>query len=97
MQSDFRVTFINNICYVYDSCINQIQTMKLENFGLKLEVKYDHICNYRFTNNNLIEEGNYKKVFEKKWSLYNIEKEGKELIRWEKKVPLSQDFKSYFE
>ncbi len=77
-QDDFRIFFANNICYLYDAYINQIQVMKLINNKLVLEVKYDHICNRRYTNNNIIEEGDYKKTYEKNWSLYSIIKEGKE-------------------
>ena len=37
-QDDFRLFFSNNICYVYDAYINQIQIMKLNKNKLELIV-----------------------------------------------------------
>ncbi len=71
-QEDFRLFFENNICYTFDSYVNQIKIITFENNILNIETKYDHVCNYRFTKNNLIKKNEFKKIFEKNWSLYNI-------------------------
>jgi hypothetical protein len=73
-QEDYRLFFENGRCYSYDSYINEIyQISLLNNKYLKFYKKYEHICNYRFSNNNVIEDGDYKKVYEKNWTLLNIE------------------------
>ncbi len=71
-QEDFRLYFENNICYTFDSFVNQIKIITFENSKLNIINKYNHVCNYRFTNNNIIKQNEYKKVFEKNWTLYNI-------------------------
>ncbi len=71
-QEDFRIYFKNNICYTYDSYVNQIKIILLENNILNIQTKYNHVCNYRFTKNDLVKKNEFKKIFEKNWTLYNI-------------------------
>lgn len=75
---DFRLYFQNGKCYSYDGNINEIYQISLiNNKYLKFDKKYEHICNYRFSNNNIIENNDYKKVYEKNWTLLNIDFDGK--------------------
>jgi hypothetical protein len=49
-MEDFRLFFSNGIMYVYDSCINTIQTMALYKNKLILNKRYEGICEIKFLN-----------------------------------------------
>lgn len=74
---DFRLYFHNNIMYVYDSLINTISIMSLYKNKLILNQKYSGICEMKY-----LKTKNYEKVFEKNWSLYNINKKGQDDIEF---------------
>jgi hypothetical protein len=74
-MEDFRLFFYNNIAYVYDSNINTIHQIIMYNNMLFLKKLYMGICEIKLKNNGtLIKSNEYTKIFEKNWSLYNVEK-----------------------
>ncbi len=87
-KEDYRLFFEHGRCYSYDSHINQIHQISLYKDKLNFVTKFNDICNYRFSNNNIINNNDYKKIYEKNWTLLNVQVEGKA----EKKFSFVHDF-----
>lgn len=80
-MEDFRLFFSNNIAYVYDSNINTIHQIVMNNNMLFLKKLHIGICEINIKNNGTLLKNNneYSKIFEKNWSLYSVKKKKEEI------------------
>lgn len=71
-SEDYRLYNFNNRIYLIDSATNTIKQIIIENNKIKIFTKYDDICNFSIAKKINDNTNQYYKIFEKNWSLYNV-------------------------